>query len=124
MPDHDSDLSALEPAKRMPRAIRKAFEAVAVLGGLVGGGAAVGYWAGVQQERADRIAEIERLQQAYDRRLDTLSGRVGVAAQAATAAAEKADDAAATAQTAAQSAAKTAAAAAAKATPQSAQQRP
>jgi hypothetical protein len=114
MQSNDSDLQGIETLKRLPRTVRKWFEMLVVLCGLVGGGMGVGYWGGIQQERADRIAEIERLRQAYDQRLSNLSGRVGVAADTAATAAARADDAASAAQNAAQAAKQAATSAAAK----------
>lgn len=117
MPNAESDLSPLDPFKRLPRPMRHAFNAIVVIGGLVGGGVSIGYFLGVQQQRQDSLAEIARLQQAYGQRIDRAAGAVTDAAVATTNAAEAVGEAAASAATAA-SAAKTAAAAvAAKAPP-------
>lgn len=80
----DSDFSPLEPIKRLPRSFRHVFNACVVIGGLVGGGASIGYFLGVQQQRKDSLEEIARLQQAYGQRIDRAAGAVADAAVATT----------------------------------------
>ena len=46
-----------------------------ILGGLLGGGMSLGYYAGVQSTREDASAEIERLQRTHQAVLDVISGR-------------------------------------------------
>lgn len=104
MQSNDSDLMSLDLVKRAPRSLRKWFETCVVLLGLLGGGFSLGLWAGIQQGREDRVAEIDRLRQAYDNRLFSLSGRVTAAADTAQSAAATAGEAASTAQSAAQTA--------------------
>jgi len=99
----DSDISPLEP-RRVRQSLRKWFESLVVLGGLVAGGMGIGYWGGIQQEREARLAEIDRLRQAYELRLSSLSGRVTEAADTAASAAAQAGQAAEVAETAAQTA--------------------
>lgn len=111
MPNRESDLVALEPLRRIPRALRHIFNACVVVGGLVGGGVSVGYFLGAQQERSDALAEIQRLQEAYGVRIERAATATTSAAVAVTTAAEVVGEAAADAATAA-TAARTAAAAA------------
>lgn len=101
---HDSDLAGLEPHKSLGRSARKWFESAVVMLGLLGGGAGMGYWAGVQQTRQDSLAEITRLQQAYGSRIDTAATAATSAAAAATNAAEAVGEAAQSATTAANAA--------------------
>jgi len=90
----DSDLSPLEPTKRLPRSIRNVFNACVVIGGLVGGGVSIGYFVGVQQQRKASLEEIARLQQAYGSRLESAAGAVSDAAKATSSAAEAVGEAA------------------------------
>ncbi|MDT0140835.1 hypothetical protein [Acidovorax sp. PRC11] len=90
----------------------------AMLLGMVGGGAGIGYWAGVErmrgmlaEDRQDHLDEIARLQEANRTALDALSGRVARAADRSLAAADTATTAAETAQAAAATAGKAAKAA-------------
>lgn len=106
----DTDLTALEPVKRIPKQLRHAFNTCVVIGGLVGGGVSIGYFLGVQQTKADARAEIERLQSAYGVRLERAASATTNAAEAVSTAAEAVGEAAASAATAA-TAAKTAVAA-------------
>ncbi|SFO51680.1 hypothetical protein SAMN05216567_10141 [Variovorax sp. OK605] len=119
MPTHDSDLAPLTPTRHLPRAVRRVVESLIVISGLIGGGIAIGYYAGVQQERQARLEEIARLQESYQTALGALSGKtersaakvadaaasVSSAAEAVAEVAGKADSAAATAKTAARTAA-------------------
>ncbi len=90
----------------------------AMLLGMVGGGAGIGYWAGVErmrgmlaEDRQDHLDEIARLQEANRIALGALSGRVAHAADLTAAAADTAATAAETAQAAAATAGKAARAA-------------
>lgn len=115
----DSDLTPLTPTRHLPRAVRRVVESLIVIGGLIGGGLAIGLYVGVQQEREARLEEISRLQTTYQATLAVLSGKtersaaqvadaaasVSSAAEAVAEVAGKADSAAATAKTAARTAA-------------------
>lgn len=115
----DSDLTPLTPTRHLPRTVRRVVESLIVIGGLIGGGMAIGYYAGVQQEREARLEEIGRLQDNFQTALGALSGKtersaakvadaaasVSSAAEAVAEVAGKADSAAATAKTAARTAA-------------------
>lgn len=90
----DTDLSPLEPAKNLPRALRHAFNACVVIGGLVGGGVSIGYFLGVQQQKQDSLAEIARLQTAYGQRLERAADTVTTAAKVTSSAAEAVGEAA------------------------------
>lgn len=125
MSTQDSDLSPLTPTRHLPRAVRRVVDALIVVGGLIGGGMAIGYYAGLQQEREARIAEISRMLDMHQRALYALTGRneraaadVADAAASVSSAAEtvaevagKADTAAAAAKSAARNAATAAVAA-------------
>jgi hypothetical protein len=107
--------------------LRRGFESVMVLCGLAGGGAFLGYYAAVQIERTNHLAELDRLQKANKVALDAVLGQaqmcVNTARQAtgsaveATAAVNEAADKAAEAASKADKAAKKAAVVAAKASP-------
>lgn len=91
---------------------------LALMLGMVGGGAGVGYWAGVErmrdmlaEDRRDHLDEIERLQAANRTALQALSGRVALAADRSVEAADTAATAAEAAQAAATTAGKAARAA-------------
>lgn len=112
MPIPESDFAALcGDGNNLRRSVRKWLETIVVLTGLLGGGAGLGLWAGLQLGQEKHLAEIDRLRQAYSDRLATLSGKVSAAASTAAGAADtaagaaaQADVAAITAQAAAQSA--------------------
>lgn len=108
MLSRDSDVAPLAPPveheRDVRRSLRKWFESLVVVGGLVAGGMGIGYWGGIQQEREARLAEIDRLRKAYELRLTSLSGRVSEAADTAANAAAQAGQAASAAETAAQTA--------------------
>lgn len=84
----DSDTMPLEPIKRVSRSLRNIFNACAVIGGLVGGGVSIGYFIGVQQQKKDSLAEIDRLMHVWGIRIDRASAAVEDAATAASNAAE------------------------------------
>jgi len=84
----DSDTMPLEPLKRVSRSVRHVFNACVVIGGLVGGGVSIGYFIGVQQQKQDSLAEIDRLQHAWGLRIGKASAAVEDAATAASNAAE------------------------------------
>ncbi|WCM88857.1 hypothetical protein [Acidovorax sp. NCPPB 3576] len=116
----NTDYSALECAPSGSRRARWVYvmHQAIVIGGMLGGGMSVGYFAGVQTTREDANAEIERLQGTHKQALEVIAGRqastaVKLAAVADTAAtaAETAKDAADTAATAATTAGKAAKAA-------------
>lgn len=125
MSTQDSDLSPLTPTRHLPRAVRRVVDSLIVIGGLIGGGMAIGYYAGLQQDRENHIAEVSRLQDSHQRALLVLTGKseraaadVADAAASVSSAAEtvaevagKADTAAATARSAARTAATAAVAA-------------
>lgn len=108
MLSRDSDITPLEADTSVRRSLRKWFESLVVLGGMVAGGMGIGYWGGIQQEREARLAEIERLRKAYEMRLTSLSDRVSGAADTAADAAAQAGQAATAAESAAQTAAQAA----------------
>jgi hypothetical protein len=74
--------------------IRRAFESLMVLGGLAGGGMALGYYAAVQVERASHVQEIARLQAAYGVTIEALTKRLDATADRTAKAATKVDAAA------------------------------
>lgn len=100
------------------RAIAAAAVMLVGMVGMVGGGAGLGYWAGVErmrgmlaEDREDHLGEIARLQEANRIALQALTGRVAHAADRSAEAADTASAAAETAQAAAATAGKVAKAA-------------
>ena len=98
--------------------IRDTLKALCMLAVLIGGGMGIGFGIAIERtrdllvdERRDRLAEIERLQEAYGRRLGSLGADVRTAATAAADAAGTAAAASETAQAAAATAGKAAKAA-------------
>lgn len=109
----NTDYSALECApsgSRRSRWVYITHQAI-VLGGLLGGGMSIGYFAGVQTTREASSQEIGRLQLNHQAALDAITGRQVRAASRITEAADTAAAAAETAQVAAATAGKAAKAA-------------
>jgi hypothetical protein len=75
MPTPDSDPAPVNPTRHLPRVVRNLAEPLIVIGGLIGGGVAIGYHAGGQQERQARLEEISRPQQTYQAALGALPGK-------------------------------------------------
>lgn len=107
---NESDSVPLDqlPRVRPPKPWRRHFETLAVVGSLFLGGFGTGFVfatrsgeAQITRQREDHLNEIDRLRQAYDTRLSSLTGRVSEAADTAASAAQTAGEAATTAQTAA-----------------------
>lgn len=97
---------------------RAVLAGIAMLAGMVGGGAGIGYWAGVErmsgmlaEDRSDHLDEIARLQDANRIALNALSRRVERAADRSVMAADTATTAAEATQAAATTAGKAAKAA-------------
>lgn len=109
----NTDYTALECAPSGSRRARWVYilHQAIVLGGLLGGGMSIGYFAGVQTTREAAIEELGRLQHNHQTALDLISGRQGRAADKLEAAADTAAAAAETAQGAATIAGKVAKAA-------------
>jgi hypothetical protein len=92
-----TDFGGLAPEKTSSTA-RRWFVSLVVIGGLWGGGVGIGYYAAVQQARQDiqqlntrHQAEIERLQTAYGRSIDSTAKTVNEAAQTVERAAQTVD---------------------------------
>ena len=64
---------------------------VVIFGCVLGGGASMGYWLGVNDERERSLEEIARLQLAYGMRLGTISEKAADAASSAQEAAATVD---------------------------------
>lgn len=109
----NTDYSALECAPSGSRRARwvYAMHQAIVLGGLLGGGMSIGYFAGVQTTREAANQEVGRLQLNHQAALDAITGRQVRAAYTLEAAAGTAAAAAETAQAAATTAGKAAKAA-------------
>jgi hypothetical protein len=90
----EGERPSVSPLKRRWSAFRSFCKDCFVICGFVGGGVSIGYFIGVQQQKQDSLAEIERLQQAYGRRIESAAGAVTDAAKATSSAAEAVGDAA------------------------------